>query len=617
MQSLASQHQPLHEAGVGAANAEASALDAKSKTLSFVNLALFVAAVAFGFGITGENGSLFGTLSAGSVGLLVLSYMGVGRLNSRMQRAEARAAAHGRHLARRSADFLTLPPSGKGALPGHAYASDLDLIGDNSLAQRIDVSHTARGQATLIDWLAFPAEVETIAARQRAVADLAARFELRVELEVAGAVVEGEKKIDPTPFLAFVKRAPSVTMPIVVAIHTGPILALALTIAASMQQVPAWAPFLVIAAQTALIFTAGKSAIDAFQLVAARRGYVEALQGMLALLEDESFDSELLRQLQERMKLAGKKPSAALARLDRWAGFAEFYRQFPFHFFVNVATFWDLHVLWRLESWVRDVRGDLEDAFVALAEVEALSSLAALHAADPAATLPEVVAEQAPLMAEALAHPLLPPEGRVENDLSMPGPPGLVIITGSNMAGKSTLLRSVGLNLALAYAGGPVTARSFRVGPMRLRASMRIDDSLQRGASYFHAELERLRTVVGDAAEEPPVFFLLDELLRGTNARARHLGARAVVGHLLDRGASGLVATHDIALSELEGERPDVRNVHFTDVLEDGEMTFDYRLRDGVVRTSNALRLLELAGIDLPAGTDLDALVISSEDAAG
>jgi DNA mismatch repair ATPase MutS len=175
-----------------------------------------------------------------------------------------------------------------------------------------------------------------------------------------------------------------------------------------------------------------------------------------------------------------------------------------------------------------------------------------------------------------------------------------MLITGSNMAGKSTLLRATGQNLALALAGGPVIAWTFRCSVVRLRASMRVDDSLARGASYFHAELERLRLVVEDLEDAPPVFFLLDELLRGTNAEARSRGARAVLEHLLDRGAMGLAATHDLDLAKLEDERPGhVANRHFTDVMVGDEMRFDYILREGVVRSSNALRLLSLAGIEV------------------
>ncbi len=186
-------------------------------------------------------------------------------------------------------------------------------------------------------------------------------------------------------------------------------------------------------------------------------------------------------------------------------------------------------------------------------------------------------------------------------------------MTGSNMAGKSTLLRAVGLNLALALAGGPCCARRLAAPLCRLRASMRAEDDLGQGASYFHAELQKLRGVIEGAQESPPVFFLLDELLRGTNAHARHVGARGILLHLLDRNATGLVATHDIALSALETERPsEVLNAHFTDVVQDGEMTFDYRLRPGVVRTSNALRLLRMAGVDVPNDDSLGEAVVGS-----
>jgi DNA mismatch repair ATPase MutS len=214
------------------------------------------------------------------------------------------------------------------------------------------------------------------------------------------------------------------------------------------------------------------------------------------------------------------------------------------------------------------------------------------------------------LVFEGLAHPLLPSRSRVANDLITSGPGTALVITGSNMAGKSTLLRAIGVNIALALAGGPVCARQASVPRVRLRASMRADDSLQSGASYFHAELTKLRRVVDTADAQPPVFFLLDELLRGTNARARHLGARAVLLHLIARHGCGVVATHDAMLGQLETEQPGrVQNFHFTDVMNDGEMTFDYTLHPGIVRTSNALRLLAMAGIDVPESLQNDNAV--------
>jgi DNA mismatch repair ATPase MutS len=284
---------------------------------------------------------------------------------------------------------------------------------------------------------------------------------------------------------------------------------------------------------------------------------------------------------------------------------SELRRQGLFHFFINPFLLWDLHVLRGLERWNREVGRKSEAWFRALGELEALASLATLAHGDPAATFPEIADATEALSATSLAHPLIPPATRVANDVALRGPGTALVVTGSNMAGKSTLLRAVGLNVALAQAGGPVCAGALRVPRVRLRASMRAEDSLQRGASYFHAELSKLKGVLADAEAAPPILFLLDELLRGTNARARHVGGRAVVLHLLARGATGLVATHDVALSRLADELPDkVDNAHFTDVVVDGEMRFDYRLRPGVVRTSNALRLLALAGVDVAPDTD-------------
>jgi DNA mismatch repair ATPase MutS len=243
---------------------------------------------------------------------------------------------------------------------------------------------------------------------------------------------------------------------------------------------------------------------------------------------------------------------------------------------------------------------ECERWFAAVGKLELLASLATLRHVDPLTCYPTLRAPGGAIQVRALAHPLLPTTARVANDVEVGGPGHVLIVTGSNMAGKSTLLRALGLNVALALAGGPVCAAEMTLPLVRLRASMRIDDSLQRGASYFHAELSRLRMVVAELDHGAPVLFLLDELLRGTNAKARHQGARAVILHLLGRGALGVVATHDIALSALAEELPNrAHNVHFTDVFEQGEMRFDYKLREGVVKTSNALRLLRLAGIDV------------------
>ena len=596
---------------------EARALSARADRLSFARLGAFlVAAIS---GVSAAAGSAWlGVVAAAATlvfGVLVFVHA---RVLAARDDAEARAAVHARHLLRVRGTWHALPATGTDALPpDHGYAGDIDLAGPASLAQRLDVTHTTRGEAQLLDWLAAPADAATIHRRQAAVAELAADLELREDLEAfaargrrALARARGRDtpaKLDPAPFLAFTERSAFLHgSPRALLVQGLPPVTLAVVALSASGQVPLAAAGVRVALQLLVAWRRGGHAIEAFQLVAARRGYVEAFRTMLEAVERRRFESPALGALRERMHVAGAPPSAYLARLDRWAGLAELYTQFLLHFVVNLTVLWDLQVLLRLERWNAEVREGLAGAFDALAELEALASLATLLDQDPAARFPEIAAEPTPLTARGLAHPLLPPSERVANDVALPGLPGARIVTGSNMAGKATLLRAVGLNLALAFAGGPVTAETFVTSRVRLRASMRAHDSLQRGASYFRAELEKLRSVVESADAGPPIFFLLDELLRGTNARARHLGARAVLAHLLDRGALGLAATHDVALACLADERPAVLNVHFTDVLDEaGEMVFDYRLREGVVRTSNALRLLALAGIAVP---DDDAL---------
>ncbi|MCA9583246.1 MAG: hypothetical protein KC416_15710, partial [Myxococcales bacterium] len=470
----------------------------------------------------------------------------------------------------------------------------------------LDVSHTEEGGKTLARWLSAPAEPDVIGTRRGAVEELANHIDLREELEAAGAMAATEGKLSATPFLAFTK-APALfatrpwLTPLIVVLPVATWVGIVAHLAGWAGPV-AWTIPLVV--QIGILVRWGGQASAMFELVSSRKGYVEAYSKMLRVTEEADVQSEHLRALKGTMSFDSIPPSTHMRRLDRWAGFADLRTQFPVHLFVNVLTLWDLHVLRHLEAWNRDVGTKAAVWFEALGEWEALASLAVLPALHEGAHFPEIGPEGSAFEVEALAHPLLPAKERVANDVHLGGPGTALIVTGSNMAGKSTLLRSVGLNIVLSLAGGATTAKVFKTPRVRLRASMRANDNLQKGASYFHAELTKLRTVVEDADQKPPLFFLLDELLRGTNAHAAHLGAQSVVKHLLDRGAMGLIATHDVALGDLPAPHRDhVQNAHFTDVMRDGEMVFDYRLREGIVETSNALRLLSMAGIEVPDDT--------------
>lgn len=581
----------------------AAEAEATSNRLGLARLVTFLLACALAVSAISRAEGLMGALSA----LAVLVFFGLvvaqARAIDRAKKARAHVAASLRHLARARCDFDALPAADWATVPpGHPYAHDLDLVGRGSLLARLDTTHTRRGGERLLAFLLEPAAPAEARARGEAVVELADLVDFRDDLEASAAVLE-QGRIDERPLLELVSGVSPLPRWAKAAAYVVPPLLVTTTTLASEGVLDARIPTaLAVVSGVVLVATAG-AVRKVLDLVAAKRGYVDAVTTVLDRVASLDAKSPRLRAVVERVHLGGERPKRYLARLDRYASLAELRYQGPFHIVVDILLLWDLHVVMGVERWARDVTKGLDGAFDALAEIEALASLSTLLDVDPGATMPELLDAPAPLEAEGLAHPLLTAHVRVANDITVAGPGTAVVVTGSNMAGKSTLLRSVGSATALALAGGPVIARRFVTGPVRMRASMRVEDSVQRGASYFHAELARMRIVVADADAkgEPPILFLLDELLRGTNADARTRGARAIVLHLLSRSAMGIVATHDGEVARLEETLPGrIRNVHFTDVEEHGEMRFDYILREGVVRSSNALRLLALAGIDLP-----------------
>lgn len=592
---------------------QAAALDGRAGGFSIVQLLLFGGAVVLaGSGLfAGSSTMLVGGAGVFAVFLIVRAYQG--RVIAERDLALTRKEIHARHVKRLMGAWRELPRL-DGLLPAsHPYASDLDVVGDGSLVQRIDTTHTVTGARALALWLARPAGAETIAARQEAVRELAPDVTLRQDLEAA-VLDTGRERLDAGPFVELMeKRGLLEDRPwLRLAAPLLPLVTLGAWALSYAGLVP-WYVFLPsLIAQLLIVRSTEPRSREVYESMGSKKGFVDAYVRLFGVAEQMTPKSALLGELKERLRLDGAPPSAQMKRLDRWVGWYELRETGIVHVVVNPLLLWDLNCLIGIERWVREVGRRCGAWFDVLGELEALASLSVLLHHDPSARMPEIAGEGEAFEAEQIAHPLLMPDLRVANDVALRGPGSCLIVTGSNMAGKSTLLRAVGVNIALALAGGPVVARRMRVPPVRLRASMRIADSLQSGASYFQAELSRLRIVVDRADASPPIFFLLDELLRGTNAKARHIGARAVVRHLLEHGATGIVATHDVALSELEVEQPErVENVHFTDVIQDGEMIFDYRLRPGVVRTSNALRLLSQVGIEVEDDPDLPSAVLA------
>ena len=321
--------------------------------------------------------------------------------------------------------------------------------------------------------------------------------------------------------------------------------------------------------------------------------------GVLASLEREHFESPRLCALREALATSGVPPSRRIAQLGRLADWLDSLHSQFFALFAPLVLF-TTQLAFAVEAW-RAVAGPAIGRWLnAVGEFEALCALAGYAYENPLDPFPEIVPEGPVFAGEGLGHPLLPVAQCVRNDVSLGGDPRLLVVSGSNMSGKSTLLRTVGINTVLALAGAPVRAKRLRLSALAVGATLRIQDSLQAGRSRFYAEITRVRQLLDMAKGSPPLLFLLDEFLQGTNSDDRRLGAEAVLRTFLACGAIGLITTHDLALAEVANRLvPKAANVHFEDRFEDGRLIFDYRMRPGVVTASNALALMRLVGIEV------------------
>ncbi|MDR0965375.1 MAG: DNA mismatch repair protein MutS, partial [Myxococcales bacterium] len=496
----------------------------------------------------------------------------------------------------------------------HPYALDLDILGERSLSLLVDDTATLPGEVKLWRWLLdAPASTdafEAICARQAAIRELSTAVDFRERLEAEGRLVSersDHRKADPARLIAWAQIQPSSDF------HPSRWRWIArllppVTIAlwglwyVDVLAAPLWlAPF---ALQLGLALYFGRLATSLFVAAEGPSERLGSFRHLFEHLEQARFESPALAAMAAHLTASGAKPSVEMARLSSTLGFLRLRHQPLFHIPLAVLFLWDVHFAAVLAAWRTRCGAQLSHWFDVLAEFEALCSLAGFAALDANPCWPRLVPEVC-FEAEGLGHPLIPEHRRVCNDVALASPsreasPAVLLVTGSNMAGKTTFLRTLGLNAVLALAGAPVCARTLRIGPVHVYSSMRISDSLGEGLSLFHAEVRRMKQIL-DASERCAILFLLDEVLHGTNTAERQLASKAIVRALVLRGAIGAIATHDVGLTELERSLPSqVRNVHFTDALHEGALTFDYRLRSGVVATSNALRVIRQAGIELP-----------------
>lgn len=481
--------------------------------------------------------------------------------------------------------------------PSHPYSEDLDLFGKGSLFELLCRARTRQGEETLASWLNSPASAEVIRARQESIAELRSALDLREDLAVLGTDVGAG--VHPKPLTEW-GEAPVLFRSNALR-YAAAFISLLASAAIGVWIATGYYQWFSLALLVEIIFlysqrrTVG-AAVDAVENAGRD---LDLLSSILGRLERESFESPHLKNIRARLNSEGAPPSRLIAQLDRLIVLLDSRRNF---FFAPIALvlLWTIQLAYLVEGWRRKNGRAIAGWLGAVAELEALSSLAGYSYEHPDDPLPELVKETPCFEASELGHPLLPDAKCVRNDVHLTDNVQVLVVSGSNMSGKSTLLRTVGINAVLALAGAPVRAKHLRISPLTVGASIRVMDSLQGGTSRFYSEITRLRKLVGLADGPIPLLFLLDELLHGTNSHDRRIGAEAVVKGLVQRKAIGLLTTHDLALSHIaDALAPHAVNVHFEDHIENGRIAFNYRLQPGIVKKSNALELMRSVGLEV------------------
>jgi hypothetical protein len=623
--------------------ADIASRERRHRALGYGRLAAITAAAAVVWlALTGHLSIVWITVPIAFFAVLVVIHDRLLRMLERRRRAQR---FFERALARLDGKWAgTGDPGDRYLDPAHPYARDLDLFGPASLFELLSTARTHIGEDTLAQWLLAPADPATACARQQAVDEMRPRVDLREDLAVVAE--ESRTGVDPVSLAAW-GEAPGLLdrgglHPAVRALTVLGMSGAAAILTYLLSQMGAFRIsepvsvllrdfFLVVLAVNAtFLYRVHKRIAPVVTAVEEAAHELQLLSEVLVRLERESFQSPLLAALRASLDTEGEPPSKRIGRLNRLMELLDSRD----HLLVRMAepfVLWTAHMAFAVEAWRRHSGPVVRRWLTATGEMEALCSLASHAFEHPDDPFPEFVqplsnvrgsdgvseprtsesgfADRGALLeAEAIGHPLIEESRVVRNDVRIggaaPAGPRVLVVSGSNMSGKSTLLRTLGVNAVLAQAGAPVRARRLRMSPLAVGASIRVTDSLQGGVSRFYAEILRLRQIL-DATARPgpkgaPVLFLIDEFLHGTNSHDRRIGAEALVRGLVERGAIGLITTHDLALAEIVGPLGErAANVHFEDHVEDGRILFDYVMRPGVVRKSNAIELMRSVGLEI------------------
>lgn len=565
------------------------------KNIALLRLAAFAGMVmlAVVWNKTGVTHWGLGILILFVIFLILMRKQQEARINRNFQRNLA--AINDDELARLDLRFKRPETGSEFREKDHNYSDDLDIFGEFSLFKLLNRSRTAEGSRRLANWLKNPANATEVSLRQAAATDFGHHPELIQQWEATALLHEHAAK-HVGEFQEWVVEPFPAPLRNALPLRWYPLLTLLIAILYFAGILPGIVVFVSLGIH---LFILGRYA-EFVKLLANRTTSMgqtlTAYSDLLKKAEHAPYESKWWQT--RKAKITGS--SAALAKVGDLFEKLDYRNNPYFAIFIGIPTLWDMHCLASLEDWKAVHHQHLTDWLDVLADTEAMNSLAGHAFAHPEYIVPAVNdASEVTIAAASLGHPLIPAAKRISNDFTMQGTGKTILVTGSNMSGKSTFLRTIGLNLVLAQMGAVVSADAFACSPVRVFSSMRTQDSLEESTSSFYAELKRLRKLLqlSDENASAPVFYLLDEILKGTNSADRHRGAEALIRQLHAKTASGMVSTHDLELGEWGATETYIHNFHFRSDVENGQLHFDYRLHEGICRSFNASELMRMMGI--------------------
>ena len=482
----------------------------------------------------------------------------------------------------------------------HPFALDLDLFGNTSVFKSLNRTVTVKGKLLLVNWISKRADKKVIYERQKAIEELKNQSELRKDFQAKGMFHHGSLE-EISRLLSWVNIKASDLhqfLPKLLAYLLPTLLFAGVALYFALDNIP---PIIIAFPLLLNLLALGKyrktiTALceDTVKSAKILKTYVE----LFKVLEDNKYKSDKLVEIHNKLEIDNEKASIAIKKLGRILSNLEVRENAYFSMTINLFTLYEIHWALQLEKWKENHKHQLATWFEALAEFDALQSIAGFAYINSDFVQPEIVSSDYYYKATELGHPLIPATQRICNDFHFDGKGKVILITGSNMSGKSTFLRTLGINAVLAFTGAPVCAKQLQLSEVDVFTSMRIQDSLEENTSAFYAELKRIKLLFEVLKEERPVLFLLDEVLKGTNSKDRHLGVNAILRQLFDKHCFGLLSTHDLELNQLADKFPDnIVNKSFNSSIINQQLHFDYKLHDGMCHSFSASKLMENLGI--------------------